>query len=105
MLSINTCACDACSLLKKLFFFIHPLVPACTILRDNIRDDVNLFELEEALQKRRVLQYRTLNGNVDRMVLVDVETNMVVELMNVPPHYLEPSQFKGEIDAPTPEEK
>jgi hypothetical protein len=89
---INTCACEACDLLKMLFLTFNTN-PACTVLRENIHGLLNLEELEKRLRTRKVLQYRMHEGG---MVLVDVETNLVVELIDLPPHYLEPSQVREE---------
>lgn len=85
---IKTCACEACDLLQILFLTFNN-VPACTVLKENIHDDINLAELERRLQTRKVLQYRMHEGN---LVLIDVETNLVMEFIDLPPHYLEPSQ-------------
>jgi hypothetical protein len=90
MLYLKTCACEACDLLQSLFFrFDNSL--ACEVLKKNIHGNVNLEELERRLHKSKVLQYRLLNGD---LVLVDVDTNLVMDFIDLPPHYLEPSQEK-----------
>lgn len=90
MLYLKTCACEACDLLQSLFFrFDNSL--ACEVLRKNIHGDVNLEELERRLRTSKVLQYRMHKGD---LVLIDVETNLVMDFIDLPNHYLEPSQEK-----------